>query len=188
MSSVIGSNLNRIKNILAGDVSSATKTIVGYKKEKIIHKEGDIWEENGKTWTIKDGLKQTFTKLDAARKTILIPLACPKCNKSLKHELDRRAWKITKKCFDCNIEEETRMRADGTFEEHTRKLYKDNAMAWLREKRGQFNDYISSVGTLNGFVTENGTVEDWYGGLDKQKLIDQFEEDYSKMEKIINDL
>ena len=40
-------------------------TQIGYTKEYVEHKEGDVWEENGKQWTIKNGIKQTVTKLDA---------------------------------------------------------------------------------------------------------------------------
>ena len=42
------------------------------------HKEGDTWLESGKTWTIKNGVKKTVTKMDAFRKQIITPIAC-KC-------------------------------------------------------------------------------------------------------------
>jgi hypothetical protein len=32
------------------------------------HKEGDIWEQGGRTWTIRDGIKENVTKLDKLKK------------------------------------------------------------------------------------------------------------------------
>jgi hypothetical protein len=52
----------------------------GYTKAKEFHDEGDIWEEDGRTWTIKNGLKQNITKLDKAKEGIVLPLFCPTCS------------------------------------------------------------------------------------------------------------
>jgi 3-methyladenine DNA glycosylase AlkC len=62
---------------------------VGYKKKTIDYKEGDIWTENKKKWTIKNGIKQTISKLDAIKKEVFVPLCCPKCSKVIKHRLDK---------------------------------------------------------------------------------------------------
>lgn len=43
---------------------------VGYSKKKEFYKEGDIWEEDGREWTIKDGIRQNVTKMDRAKKHI----------------------------------------------------------------------------------------------------------------------
>lgn len=184
----LGNNINRVKNILAGKYTDKTKTSIGYKRNIVRHKEGDIWEENGKTWTIKNGIKQTVSKLDVARKAALIPYACPDCNKPLKHYLDKNAWKTTKKCFDCNIKEETWMRVQGTFDDHVKDVYKKNATAWLEEKRKQFDDFINNPDSLKGFVTENGTVEDWYGSPDRTALIEKFEQEYSEFKEKLEKL
>ena len=185
---VLGSNIQRVKNILAGKYTDKSKISVGYKRNVVKHKEGDVWEENGKMWTIKNGIKQTINKLDAARKASLVPYACPECSKPLKHYLDQNAWKNTKKCFDCNIKEETEMRASGTFDAHVKDIYKRNAMAWLDEKRKQFDDFIANPDSLKGFVTENGTVEDWYGSADRTALIEKFEQEYAEFKEKIEKL
>ena len=39
-----------------------------YVKKQEDHKEGDVWEENGKQWTIKNGIKMTISKLDLVKK------------------------------------------------------------------------------------------------------------------------
>lgn len=182
---VIGSNIDRIKNILKGDYTGKSKISVGYEKSTTRHKEGDVWEENGKTWTIKDGLKQTVTRFDAARKALQTPFVCPECGGSLNHPLQAHSWKTTGKCYDCVVSEETLMRANGTYEAYSKELYKKNALAWLEEKRVQFEDYINSPDSLRGFVTERGDVEDWYGGVDIEKVKEQFEKEYALIKEEI---
>ena len=69
-------DVDRARNLLMGKSGASSETQVGYKKKRIEYKEGDVWKENGKTWTIKDGIKQTVSKLDAIKKEINIPLCC----------------------------------------------------------------------------------------------------------------
>ena len=56
------SDLQRARNLANKDFTSKTKLGVGYRKNNKRYKEGDVWESNGKTWTIKNGLKQNITK------------------------------------------------------------------------------------------------------------------------------
>mgnify|MGYP001371452087 CR=1 FL=1 len=46
----------------------------GYTKKQEFHEEGDIWEDDGRQWTIKNGIKQNVTKLDKAKESINLPL------------------------------------------------------------------------------------------------------------------
>ena len=77
-------DLQRARNIITGQTGNRTKITAGYEKKNVTRGEGDIWEENGKTWTIIDGLKQTVTKHDKIRKLVQMPLVCPSCNKPMK--------------------------------------------------------------------------------------------------------
>ena len=56
------SKVQRMRNIVKGDYTKSVKTQVGYKKSDK-KKEGDIWEEGNKTWTIKNGIKQNVPKM-----------------------------------------------------------------------------------------------------------------------------
>ena len=51
--------------------------LIGYSKKQEFHGEGDVWEEDGRQWTIKNGIKQNVTKLDKAKKEVTLPLFCP---------------------------------------------------------------------------------------------------------------
>ena len=70
-------DVERMRNLIKGKVGESSELQVGFTTKKEDHKEGDIWEEGGKIWTIKDSIKQTATKLDKAKKrsysTIILP-------------------------------------------------------------------------------------------------------------------
>ena len=52
-------DVNRARNLITGNTGASTGTQIGYSKKEEDHKEGDIWTEGRKTWTIKNGIKQT---------------------------------------------------------------------------------------------------------------------------------
>ena len=60
-------DVQRMRNIITGNAGGSTGTQVGYTKQLQDYHEGDVWEENGKQWTIKNGIKQTITKHDKLR-------------------------------------------------------------------------------------------------------------------------
>jgi uncharacterized protein (UPF0128 family) len=66
-------DVERVRNLIKGNVDDSAELQVGYTTKKEDHKEGDIWEEGGKEWTIKDGIKQTYTKLDKVKKEAILP-------------------------------------------------------------------------------------------------------------------
>ena len=70
-------DVNRARNLITKDFSGKTIDGIGYTKAQVAYKEGDIWEESGRTWTIKNGIRQNITKLDGAKKALQTPLACP---------------------------------------------------------------------------------------------------------------
>ena len=82
-------DVTRLRNLMTGKQDSKTGQSIGYNKKQTFHKEGDIWEEDGRKWTIKDGIKQNITKLDRAKKAHLKPLLCPKCNNIMNKPFDK---------------------------------------------------------------------------------------------------
>jgi transcriptional regulator of heat shock response len=55
-------DLKRMRNIIQKKYNDKTVTSVGYTKVEELHEEGDVWEENGRTWTIKNGIKRNVRK------------------------------------------------------------------------------------------------------------------------------
>jgi len=60
-------DVQRLRNLVQGKYGEKTSTSIGYTKQQEFHDEGDIWEEDGRKWTIKNGIKQNVTKLDKAK-------------------------------------------------------------------------------------------------------------------------
>jgi len=122
--------------------------------------EGDVWEEQGKLWTIKNGIKRTISKMEAARKELLTPLACPSCGKAMKHHLDEKAWSTHKSCFECVIDNDHKMMKSGEWADYEKQVMLNNAEAFLKDFESYMKDYMSdSVSSSN--VTEDGMVERW---------------------------
>ena len=70
--------IQRMRNLVSGNASNKTKVSTGYGKKRIVRSEGDTWEIKGKTWTIKNGIRQTVSKLDAARRSYKGSYGVPK--------------------------------------------------------------------------------------------------------------
>ena len=87
-------DVERLRNLITGKYGEKTHSSVGFTKADQIYNEGDIWEENGRTWTIKEGIKQNITKLDKAKKAHIMPLLCPNCGKIMIFSLETENNKI----------------------------------------------------------------------------------------------
>ena len=74
-------DVERVRNLIRGKSGDSSETQIGYNKKIKNYKEGDVWKEGRKTWTIKNDIKQTISKLDAIKKEIFMPLCCPECGK-----------------------------------------------------------------------------------------------------------
>jgi len=153
------SDIQRVRNIVNKDFSSKTKAQTGYRKTTERHTEGDVWEENGKTWTIKNGLKQNDTKLDSAKKLARVPLTCPKCKGPMKHWLAKKMYRIHGFCYDpCTLEYESTLKKAGLYEQYEKRLMQGNLKFFVDDIEQWVTDLANTKLT---FVTEQGDVEDW---------------------------
>ena len=159
-------DVNRARNLVNKDFSAKTVDGIGYSKAQVAYKEGDIWEESGRTWTIKNGIRQNITKLDSAKKALQVPLACPKCGGSMNYHLSHKMYKIHKMCFDCVIDYEAELRKAGLYESYEKNMMQGSLRAFARDVEQWVLD---SLETTNTFVTEQGDVEDWNSNDSKFK-------------------
>ena len=161
-------DVQRARNLINGKTGASTGTQVGYNTKQEDHKEGDVWVEGRKTWTIKNNLKQTVSKLDAIKKEIFMPLCCPKCSKVMKGQLDKPNYKIHKKCHDCVVEFEHKLKIRGQYNEYKKFLKAKNSLDYINEMESYLLETINA--SNEGFVSENGDIERWVGGIDKKKM------------------
>jgi hypothetical protein len=165
-------DVQRLRNIVTKKYGENTITQVGYQKEQITHNEGDIWEENGKNWTIKNGIKTNISKLKAFKDLVNVPILCPKCSNTMKDRLDVKFYGLFKHCFGCQLKFEQQLKLEGKFEEYEDSIIKNNAITYLKDTEEAFNDFINTNET---FISENGDKEMWNGGMGKEQLSEIFQ-------------
>lgn len=176
-------DVQRVRNIVNKKYGDKVSTQIGYTKTSVDYKEGDIWEENGKNWTIKNGIKMTISKLDLVKKALQIPLTCPKCGKAMKKKvLDTKMYAIHKQCFDCVITYETKLRLEGKYEAYVQDIVQRNAKGFIGDLEQILQDLINDVHPEQ-IVTENGEMEQWSGG-NNSELVKEFQEYIEKVKSI----
>ena len=182
-------DVQRARNLIMGKTGASTSTQVGYKKEIKEYQEGDVWTENKKTWTIKNGIKQTVSKLDTIKKEVFMPLSCPCCGKIMKKRLDKYNYKIHKKCHDCVIEFEHKLKIKGEYKNYIKKLKAKNSLDIVDEMESYLLDAINT--SNSGFVSEDCVVERWVGGINKKEFKKEIKEAVEKsrenIKKQLND-
>jgi len=159
-------DVERLRNLVKGKGSERTGQGVGYTKKQEFHKEGDVWKEDGRTWTIKDGVKQNITKLDKFKKAA-VPLFCPTCNHVMNKQLDPHYYRAYGACVDCTAKKQTKLKLEGKWQDHKIEVHNkeidktiEEYKAFMKEKMNESN---------SGFVTESGEVEKWVGGVNKER-------------------
>jgi len=180
-------DVQRMRNIITKDYSAKTTTQIGYTKEHVEYKEGDIWEENGKQWTIKNGIKQTINKLDGIKKLLVMPLTCPNCKKPMtKGKLDKYMYSIHQKCSDCVIEYETKLKGLGKYEEYEKNIKKQSIAYHIKEMENVLLELVMNQSD-ESFVTEAGDIESWKGkGIDTKILMQDIQEYIQKLKDVVN--
>ena len=167
-------DVERMRNLITGNAGSSSETQIGYKKKRIEYIEGDVWTENKKTWTIKDGIKQTVSKLDKIKKEVFVPLFCPECSKVMKHHLDKDNYKVHKKCHECVIKFEHKIHTYNQYDNYIKELKLKNSVDIVKETETYLLEAINE--TNKDFVSENGDVERWVGGVNKKELTKKVKE------------
>lgn len=161
-------DVSRMRNLIQGKHGEKVGQSVGYAKHDQDYKEGDVWERDGRKWTIKDGITQNITKLDKAKKAHLMPLMCPSCNKVMKNKNDKSYYNIHKSCFRCVILKEEKLKQEGKWEEYQRNIKNIE----IDNKIIDFKDYVSDKlkETNNSFISEAGDKETWKGKVNKERV------------------
>jgi hypothetical protein len=152
---------------------------IGYSKPKEFYSEGDIWEEDGRTWTIKNGLKQNITKLDKAKEGIVLPVFCPSCSHTMKPHLDKKWYIMYGHCFNCQVDHEAELRKQGKLEEVEKQTINDHLDGVTKDFEIWFNELINEK---QQFITEAGDIEKW-DGSGKDQLLKYKEEALEYLKK-----
>ena len=180
-------DVQRARNLIKKDYHAKTVEGVGYQKAYQERTEGDVWEEDGKTWTIKNGIKQTLSKLDSIRRSVTKPLHCGNCGGIMNNHLHEKMWKIHGMCYDCVIEMETNLRVMGEYEAYEKAMLTGNLQSWAKDMQSMLEEDLKATST---YVTEQGDVEDWNSNtqVQKQKLAESMQEYLEQVSQAVNKL
>ena len=160
-------DVERLRNLMQGKYGEKTRSSVGFSQAEVFHDEGDIWEADDRTWTIKDGIKQNITKLDKAKKEHNMPLFCPDCNKLMKR-VDKPYYNIHKYCLDCYAKFEDKLKAEGNYHSHFNNINNEVIKGRIEDFKSYVKEKLSE--SNDSFVSENGEVEKWVGKLDMERV------------------
>lgn len=172
--------VQRMRNLITSKYNNKTQVRSGYTGQIQDYKEGDVWEERGKQWTIRNGIKRTVTKLDAARKAVSIPLSCPKCGGAMNHQAHKHTYNRWGICFICTSKWEQQMKREGTYEAFLKEIEDKNFNVWLKDITKEYYEWLE-LRDSKSFVTEAGDIEDWSGGKTKQQMREEFDEQVIKI-------
>jgi hypothetical protein len=177
-------DLQRVRNLVQKKVNDKTTTSVGYSEVKETHEEGDIWEENGKKWTIKNGIKQSIRKINHSG----TPLLCPSCSKSMQHPLDKKMYAIHQKCLHCVTEMESLLKIEGKYEEYEKQMISNNANYFADTLMIGIDQILDDV-INESYITEDGTIQNWIGqGINKDKISQEVTDKLKKLKDVVNNL
>ena len=173
-------DVQRMRNIITGNSGGSTGVQVGYSKQSQDYQEGDTWEEGGKQWTIKNGIKQTVTKFDKLKKMVVVPLSCPECSQPMKlDDINKKMWAIHHKCFDCVIKMEMEIKRTGKWDEYEKQMLNNNKNAMVDDFEMSIEEFLKMQ--TESYVTEQGDVEAWGGGKINEDEIKNVKEYIKKL-------
>jgi Pyruvate/2-oxoacid:ferredoxin oxidoreductase delta subunit len=161
-------DVQRLRNIIQGKEDERTTTSIGYTKKEEFHAEGDVWKEDGREWTIKNGIKQNITKLDKAKAQIHLPLFCPECSTIMKHRYDKQFYIQYNRCFNCQVVFESEIKAKGLWEEYEKNILNSDIDNLIKDFSIWIDEQIDTK--LESYITEAGDVESWKGS-NKEHLL-----------------
>ena len=173
-------DVERARNLITGNTNSRTSQGVGYTKKYEYRAEGDTWEEDGRKWTIKNGIKQNITKMDKFKKMGKTPLFCPECGTLMKKHLDKKVFPAYQKCFDCVVDYEAQLQKEGKLEEFHQGLRNQHIDNAINDFRKFMVDAMNE--SNQNYVTEAGDVENWKGGKSKEEFERELQEGIEYLE------
>jgi hypothetical protein len=101
----------------------------------------------------------------------------------MKKKIDKPNYKIHKKCYDCVIEFEHKLLYKDQYKDYIKNLETKNSLTILDEMESYLLDAVNQ--SNSGFVSEDGVIEKWIGGVDKIKFTKEIKENAEIRRKYI---
>jgi ribosomal protein L37AE/L43A len=124
---------------------------------------------------------------------VRMPWFCPKCKKTMKKKLDNKFWMKFGHCFDCQVDIEHKLRAEGTYEDWAKKKILENKKSFLYDLKQSIDEFEKTEGKAKffnsvGVVTPELEEENWSMGEEKFNTLVKEARDYiQKLEDEVSD-
>jgi hypothetical protein len=173
------SNLDIVKDYVDGNRPFVQ---VGYDPnlDNAKRKEGEEWEDGqGRKWVWKNGSKRRVPK----RASIVIEQRCKCCNMDVRwgSYLDDRTWPKSGLCYDCFVNEETRLKQLGIWDTFNKIRELKNVKSAILDYKNKFEEAKKWLDTNEGkpveFFQEDGEVERWSGVGDTSQIRENLDKD-----------
>lgn len=152
-------DVQRMRNIITGKTGDRTQVLAGYDKQNKDHDEGEVWEESGRVWTIKNGIKQTVSKQEGLKKLVVLPICCPNCKNHMKlTDINKKMYAIHGTCLDCVVEKEKNIKIAGKWEEYVSQNMTHNKNAELVDIEKAMEEWLNEQ---DDYMSESGEKETW---------------------------
>ena len=110
-------------------------------EKRIIVSFEDPKEKKEREKQIKEERERSNERVEALKEA-KIPWFCPECNKVMKQRLDDKMYRLYNHCFDCQIRFETKLRAEGKFEEWEEKKVLNNQLSYIKDQIQSVEDWV----------------------------------------------
>jgi hypothetical protein len=95
-------------------------------------------------------------------------------------DINKKMYAIHRRCFNCVVEMETRIKIEGRWDEYSKNQMTSNKNASLEDFEKAVEAWMQERDT---FVSEQGDIESWSGG-DKKKMLEEIKANLEKIKKI----
>jgi hypothetical protein len=173
------SNLEIVRNYYEG---TRPFTQVGYNPilEDKNRKEGEEWvDSHGHKWKIENGYRKRISK----NAKIIIEKRCKGCNADTRwgNYLDDRVWPKTGFCYNCFVNNETKMKIAGVWENFNTLRDLKNTKSYILDTKSKLEETKQFCELHQGepiqFHEEDGTIERWSGVEDYSKILNDVNKD-----------
>lgn len=189
-------NIKAIRQMLDGTHKTQSRKTIGFsggKGSETKHAVGEVWtDDNGVEWEQRDGFKIKKGKLDEIRELLVknrMPSHCPECSQPMTKRLDKKFWALEKRCFDCQVLFEHKLRIEGKYEAYEKERMLKNAEAWLIQAEQEAQEIAKMFRDPLAFANSDGSIEKWSGGMSGEEMAEKIEKEFELFkENFINKL
>jgi len=175
-------NIKAVQEMLGGEHKTQTKKTVSFDNKEVVRREvGETWTDNkGQKWEQRKGYKVKVGKLSELREELK---QFPNCKDGCESYLDPGQADLKMKaihgmCLNCVVEMEHNLQLNGEYDGYEKKKLLSNAEAWL--KQAEVEKEILKTTLKSSFVNEDGSIEEWGGGMTEEELIQKIDDGFEK--------